>query len=390
VKNNMIRIAFPILGNTDWYGGISYLRNLLYALDKYKRKKYKIIILAGYFCRKSFVDEYKRYGEIVRTFKLDILPIRAIFSIYECIYKLLSGRSYFDDFLTKKNIQVLSHSQFYTDKAKLIGWIPDFQHIHFPKFFSRNEIIYRNSEFSRIIRNSERVILLSNDAYNDFRHFAPQYIKKACVLHFVTNIDSSVYSIHHGSIVRKYHIPSKYLYIPNQFWVHKNHQIVIKALAETQKKGYNIFLVCSGYMKDRRNISYISELKNLVESLHVSSKIKFLGFIPHDDVLQLMRYSVAIVNPSLFEGWSTSVEEAKSLGKSIILSNINAHQEQKPPSVIYFSPTDVSNLSNILIKTWDKSSGGPDYRLEARAKQKLKRRIKQYADDYDKIISEII
>lgn len=45
-----------------------------------------------------------------------------------------------------------------------------------------------------------------------------------------------------------------------------------------------------------------------------------LGLVPRSDVIALMRYSISLINPSFFEGWSTTVEEAKSMGKQIILS----------------------------------------------------------------------
>lgn len=44
----------------------------------------------------------------------------------------------------------------------------------------------------------------------------------------------------------------------------------------------------------------------------------------------LMKHAIAIINPSLFEGGSTTVEEAKSLLKVIILSGIPVHREQNP------------------------------------------------------------
>ena len=43
-----------------------------------------------------------------------------------------------------------------------------------------------------------------------------------------------------------------------------------------------------------------------------------------------MFHSVAVINPSEFEGRSSTVEQAKSLGKQVILSNIKIHKEQKP------------------------------------------------------------
>ena len=65
-----------------------------------------------------------------------------------------------------------------------------------------------------------------------------------------------------------------------------------------------------------------------------------LGVVPYRDMLGLMRHAVAVINPSLFEGWSTSVEEAKSMGKAVVLSDIPVHREQAPGRGLFFDPRD--------------------------------------------------
>ena len=38
----------------------------------------------------------------------------------------------------------------------------------------------------------------------------------------------------------------------------------------------------------------------------------YLGKVPYSDLINLINQSKALINPSLFEGWSTSIEEAKN------------------------------------------------------------------------------
>ena len=78
-----------------------------------------------------------------------------------------------------------------------------------------------------------------------------------------------------------------------------------------------------------------------------------LGKSPYQDVQALTIESKALINPSLFEGWSTIVEEAKSLGKRIILSDINVHKEQNPDGGIYFPVHDAEKLAKIMIDIWN-------------------------------------
>ena len=55
------------------------------------------------------------------------------------------------------------------------------------------------------------------------------------------------------------------------------------------------------------------------------------------------------INPSFFEGWSTTVEEAKALGSKIILSNIPVHIEQKNNRTLIFKSNDEKKLSKLII-----------------------------------------
>ena len=55
-----------------------------------------------------------------------------------------------------------------------------------------------------------------------------------------------------------------------------------------------------------------------------------------------------MINPSRFEGWSTTVEEAKSFGVPTILSDIDVHREQTGGTARYFGVDDPQMLASHL------------------------------------------
>jgi glycosyltransferase involved in cell wall biosynthesis len=61
-----------------------------------------------------------------------------------------------------------------------------------------------------------------------------------------------------------------------------------------------------------------------------------------------MRSCSALINPSTFEGWSTTVEEAKGLGTPMILSSLRVHKEQNSHA-IFFDADSPEQLAEILI-----------------------------------------
>ena len=74
----------------------------------------------------------------------------------------------------------------------------------------------------------------------------------------------------------------------------------------------------------------------------------FLGFIDRAEQLQLMNYAKAVIQPSLFEGWSTVVEDAKSMNQFVIASDIDVHREQLKNNCRFFSPNDEIALAKII------------------------------------------
>ena len=144
-------------------------------------------------------------------------------------------------------------------------------------------------------------------------------------------------------------------------------------------------------MQDYRNPLYIEEVKTFIYNNKLDDNIKLMGLIDYDDVLYFMRYSIAVINPSFFEGWSSTVEECKSIGKNMLLSDIPIHREQNPENSLYFDPYNVDNTAEALRKNWlENRPSEPDIYLEKQAKDKLLKRTLEFAQTYENIVLEAI
>jgi hypothetical protein len=126
-----------------------------------------------------------------------------------------------------------------------------------------------------------------------------------------------------------------------------------------------------------------------MKELQIEDNVILLGMIGYREVQMLMRYSVSVINPSYFEGWSSSVEECKSMGKNMIVSDIPVHREQNPQETLFFNPADEKDLAEKMKKKLELYSGGPDFNLELIAKEKLPERTLEFAGSYESIILEL-
>jgi glycosyltransferase involved in cell wall biosynthesis len=153
-------------------------------------------------------------------------------------------------------------------------------------------------------------------------------------------------------VLAHYGLPPKYFYLPNQFWRHKNHQVVVDALAVLRKRGLDVVVAASGSPKDPREANYFDGLMGQVRAHGIDANFRYLGMIPLDHVYALLRASMALINPSRFEGWSTTVEEAKAFSVPLILSDIDVHREQAGGSAHYFGLDDPGTLADKLWQLW--------------------------------------
>ena len=88
---------------------------------------------------------------------------------------------------------------------------------------------------------------------NDLKEFYPKYVGKSRIMQFVAHVPENIYDDNPDKVLKQYNIPSKFIYMPNQFWAHKNHLLVFEALSILKEKGVEPFFVLTGNPTDYRN-----------------------------------------------------------------------------------------------------------------------------------------
>ena len=379
----MIKVGFIGAVSKEWMGGLNYFNNLLFAIDCLKNKELQIFVFVGKKTDEDIKNMFKRYGTVIEDRIFDRKSLKWFLMKLE--QKIFKTNFLLENILKKYDIQILSHSSITKFKnIKTINWIPDFQHIHLPQMFSKKEIENRDKSFIQIIKESDVVVLSSFDALKDLIKFSSEYQNKARVLQFVSQPNSRYFELNENdknNVLKKYDIKDDFFYMPNQFWKHKNHMTVFTAINELKKDGIQICIVCTGHLDDYRNKTYIDEIKNFIKINNLEKNIKLLGLVEYEDVFALIKFSKAVINPSLFEGWSSTVEECKSVEKNMILSDLDVHKEQYP-NATFFERNSVESLKNIL-KNYKKEN--IDSNIES-----LEIRTKKFADTYVSICNEVL
>lgn len=386
-------VAFASMGGEYWTAGTHYLKNLFAALRSLTaEEQVEIVLLTP---DSDAPESLKPYVDRV----LFTTGIRGGPGFWERQWNRFERRIGIDPepksalsaFLRDQDVDVLFSNTEYGPRfdVPLLSWIPDFQHRHLPEMFSPAELESRYQTLSRIAKYASRVILSSQNARHDLEAFAPDCVPKARVLPFVAQIPSRVYDSDPAWICDRYHLPQRFLYLPNQFATHKNHTLVVEALSSIKEQRPEVVVVCTGNTNETRHPLHFAQLMAQIAERGLRDRFIVLGLVPHDHTFILMRQSMAVLQPSLFEGWSTTIEEAKSLGKSVVLSDLAVHREQNAPAALYFNPRDPDALVQRLEQVFDQSKPGPALELEAKARMQLSERVQQFGRSFLNIVSDL-
>lgn len=388
----MTRVAFWFDAPIEYSGGLNYIKNLLFAVAQVNRGQVEPFVFFAHDVPERIVQEFARYATVVRT---RLLQRRTpAWFVHKVGNRLFGSMALVTALLKRHRIDVVSHIWFEYGGAvpfRLISWIPDFQYLHLPELFPLDPEA-ETARLRAIIVRSDANILSSHCALADFERIAPPgCAARAKVIQFVSQ-PRAAGAVTLEQVRARHGIEGPYFFLPNQFWAHKNHMVVLEAVAALQRQGLDVQVVCTGTLVDYRyrDTPYIDSIRAFMAEHGLEHHIRILGLIDYDDVLVLMKHALAVLNPSRFEGWSSSVEEAKSAGKRVLLSNIDVHLEQAPARGQYFAPDDAEALAGLMAAVWregEEAAEGPAYQ-EAQAA--LRARTAAYGQSYLDLLAEVM
>ena len=123
----------------------------------------------------------------------------------------------------------------------------------------------------------------------------------------------------------------KQLVYTGSLYPHKNIVLVIKALKKLPK--YQLLVIGS------RNV-FQTQVRKLVARYKVKNQVKFLGYVPDDQLIKIYQESLALVQPSLSEGFGLTGIEAMASGTAVLASDIAVFQEIYQEHAFYFNPKE--------------------------------------------------
>lgn len=294
------------------------------------------------------VVEYRQYRGIKRWLnkQREIRRLKKFFKEFKQIKTIVYTQDTPEKAIYKYKLEgVLPYMRLEPLNTMTISYLYDCQHRHLPEFFNEGERTARDDYFQQMVNMHKKIIVNAQTVKDDLINFYQADQAHIFVLPYTPKIDLHFYN-DFSKRIKKYNLPKRYFMMSNQFWVHKDHPTAFRAFAEYLKSDPEMEFIFTGAMNDYRRPEYITELQQIIKELKIEKNIRFLGLIPKEEQLQIMKGATAVVQTTLFEGGpgGGSVWDAISLGIPVILSDIKTNKTVEYRRVHFFHAKNAQDL----------------------------------------------
>ena len=337
-------------------GGYQYEYLVLSILKKYHKNSE--IDLKYFSTNRNIIKDYSDLNIQIQLIRESILEkirrnwLSSIF-VYRILKKIGLKYSKFEIELQRKKIDIvyfLSPNILVQGLSNIpyIFTLWDLGHLdvlEFPEVSYDREFELRENLYTKSLKKAYRIIAESN--------YGKEYAlkkynldeKRVEVLKLLPNIrviDSQKYI----EVKSKYGIENDYIFYPAQFWAHKNHVYILRAIKLLkEERGISIDVIFSG--SDKGNLVHI--LKKAKE-YNIEDLLHYIGFAPTEEIPYLYKQSLALVMPTYLGPTNIPPLEAFAYGVPVCYSDTPFFKEQVGDAAFFIDLSKPESLVENLLE----------------------------------------
>jgi glycosyltransferase involved in cell wall biosynthesis len=248
--------------------------------------------------------------------------------------------------------------------------VPDLQHEYLPKFFDKRTLTWRQETFGPSLFYADVIFTIS------------EYSKRTIVEKFRVSPDKIVVvgldvdpefrtpsSPQLQDAFRALRTPEKYIYYPANFWEHKNHSTLLRALKLLVQSSHpDLHLVLTGAPG-----ADMERVRQEAANLGLSGQVLFLGYQPRELMPEIYRHALALPFVSQFEGFGIPILEAFHTGTPVLAARTTSCPEVAGDAALLVNELSAADIASGLRSVLDDDS------LRRDLIEKGNRRMAQYS-----------
>lgn len=177
--------------------------------------------------------------------------------------------------------------------------------------------------------------------------------------------------------------PPKYVFYPAQFWEHKNHINLVRAIHILVKDIPDIQLVLVGSEKNS-----MGRIKQYISQYGLADNITIKGFVSYGNIIYLYQHATGMIMPSYFGPTNIPPLEAMALGCPVAVSDKYAMPEQVGDAGLLFNPDSPEEIAECIRKLWCDEAMRRD--MIQKGYRRIKRwTVKEFGQKLQKVIEKV-
>ena len=278
-------------------------------------------------------------------------------------------------------------------RTKLVVTIHDIIHWIFRKqFFSPLQTLYAGSMLKRAVASADHIITVSQHTKNDLiKYFHAEEQKVTVIYHGIDekfrHFSPEEQALAFQKLREKYSLPESYFLYVGMMKPHKNIQTLIRLFRKLKLKGaVKASLVLIG-RKDKKYPPGYDELVHL----RSDEDILYLPEIDYDDLIAFYNQAIALVHPSLYEGFGFTLLEAMRCGTPVLANRSSSIPEVVGNAALLFDAISEEAMMDALVEMERNANFRESLRQKGLERSKIftwNECARRTAEVYERVLSE--
>jgi len=230
------------------------------------------------------------------------------------------------------------------------------------------------------LRKADKIIAVSESTKKDLKHIFNVPAKKIKVIYEGATVEKIHVKNKGIGNMKRFKLWPKFILFVGTLTPRKNIVNLIRAYKQLLKMepGFAEYQLVLAGAKGYQNDKVFDEIKEQ----KLKKQIHYLGYITHNQKMELMKKATCFVFPSSYEGFGLPVAEAMALGTPVITSKASSLPEVAGKAALLVDPEHEHEIAKAFKKVLS------DKKLQARMIEKGKKQVKLFS--WEKCAKETI
>lgn len=228
---------------------------------------------------------------------------------------------------------------------KTVMTVHDLGAEYLPNAHQLKQRLYLNFMTYHQLKSASRIIAVSKATKKDLVEKVGLDPKKITVIYegYNQGLFKPVYGIKLSQTLKHYHLePGTYYLFVGTIQPRKNLERLITAFSHQLSHSHLVLAGIKGWLSD--------EIYALPKKLGIEKNVKFLGYVPDEDLPALYSGAQAFLFPSLFEGFGLPILEAWACHCPVLTSHVSSLPEVAGKAALLVNPYSIEDISQGIIK----------------------------------------